>query len=183
MKRKNIVIICEIVCLLLIALVLAHNIGSGIKNETLSTFVDVNLAQLITPLIALLIAFWATQYKNDQRKAKEHAEKIIVAVQNIVTSEDFSAFPENGNVTDVCRDTSARNRKLSNYISILETYSKELSFVDEYNYISGQFNEYKAITGEHLSDLKYLSDTESQFKRIADNIDSKCEAIILKFYK
>lgn len=183
MKRKKIVPICEIICLFLIIAVLLYNIIYGIIMGTLTDFFNVNLAQLLTPLIALLIAFWATQYKTDQRKAKEHAERIILSIQNIVTSEAFSIFPNKGNINEICRDISARNRKINNYLSVLDEYSKELNFIEEYNYIFSQFDEYRTIVGEHTSDLSYLSDTESQFKRFADNIDSKCEAIILKFYK
>ena len=70
--RKRIIIIMEIAILLLI-------VGVGIYNAvTNNSFWNVTIAQLLTPLIALFFAFWATQYKNDQRKAKENAEKIIL---------------------------------------------------------------------------------------------------------
>ena len=74
--KRQIVGISEIVILALV-------LGVGVCNAVKSTdFWEVTIAQLLTPLIALGFAFWATQYKNDERKAKEHAEKILFKRKN-----------------------------------------------------------------------------------------------------
>ena len=181
--KKVIVILFEIFFLLLIVAIAITNICNTNSDNPIPDFWKVNVAQLITPLVALLIAFWATQFKNDQRKAKEHAERIIVSIQEIVSSDTFSVFSKDGNETDIRRETSARNRKISNYLQILQEYSRELNFVEEYKYLDEKFTEYKTKVGEHISNLEYLAETEAELKRLADNIDSKCESIILKFYK
>lgn len=181
--KKVIVILFEIFFLLLIIAVAILNICITNPNNSLPDFWNVNVAQLITPLVALLIAFWATQFKNDQRKAKEHAEKIIMTIQNLVTSEQFSAIPSDGVAEDIRKDILTRNRTLSNRLQILEEYSKALNFSDEFKIINEKFNDYKTKIGEHISNLGYLSETEAEFRKIAESIDFQCESIILKFYK
>ena len=95
--KRVIVILFEIFFLLLIVAIAITNICNTNSDNPIPDFWKVNVAQLITPLVALLIAFWATQFKNDQRKAKEHAERIIVSIQEIVSSDTFSVFSKDGN--------------------------------------------------------------------------------------
>lgn len=144
---------------------------------------SVSVAQILTLLVALCIAFWATQYKNDQRKAKEHAERMLLKLQQIVTDEQFYSIPVDGNIEIVQKNINTTNRKISNYINVLKDHGKVLHFYTEITYIETEFSKYKEKVGEHIGDLDYLSKTESEFRRIADNIDSKCESIIILFYK
>ena len=175
--KKWIIFVLEIAILLLI-------LGVGICNAVYNCkFWDVTVAQLLTPFIALCFAFWATQFKNDQRKTKEHAEKIILKLQDIVTDEKFYVISASDEPLNTQKELNLNNRKISNYLTILEEYAKTLGFSDELKYIDSEFCKYKETVGDHIADLEYLSKTESEFRRIAENIDSKCEAIILKLYK
>ena len=176
MKQK-IITILECICFAFIIGVAIYNIACN------TSFFEVSIAQLLTPFIALCFAFGAVQYKNDQRKAKEHVEKILLHLQEIVTSEKFYIIPDDGQVDAIQKDLNLTNRKINNYITILQGYSKSLGFATELKYIETEFIKYKRTIGEHISDLEYPSKTESEFRRIAENIDSKCEAIFLKFYK
>lgn len=148
-----------------------------------SSFLDASLVQVLTLMVALFITFWANQYKNDQRKAKEHAESLIMKLQQIVTDESFYCISVDGNIEETKREINSKNRKISNYIRILTEYGKTLKFSDKINYISEQFSQYKSTTGDHIAYLEYLSKTETTFHKISENIDSKCEDIILLLYK
>ena len=174
--KKQIIPIMEVAILLLIVIL---GVCSAIKSNA---FWNVTIAQLLTPLIALFFAFWATQYKTDQRKAKEHAEKIIVKLQEIVSNEKFYVISASEEQSAKQKEIGLTNRKISNYLSILRQYGETLGFLEDIKYIEAEFGTYKQTVGDHIADLDYLSKTESEFRRIAENIDSKCEAIILKFY-
>ena len=52
----------------------------------------------------------------------------------------------------------------------------------EATYLKTQFEEYKTTVGEHIKDLDYLLKSEPQFRRISNNISSKCDYIIVDFY-
>ena len=174
--KKWIIIIMEIAILLLI-------VGVGICNMVKNdSFWNVTIAQLLTPLIAIFFAFWATQYKNDQRKAKEHVEKIILKLQEIVTDDKFYVISPAEEQSAKQKELNLTNRKISNYLDILSQYGKMLGLLAEVNYIETEFEKYKQTVGDHIADLEYLSKTEPEFRKIAGNIDTKCEAIILKFY-
>lgn len=163
----------------ILLLIVGVGVCNAINNDS---FWNVTIAQLLTPLIALFFAFWATQYKNDQRKAKEHAEKIILNLQEIVSNERFYVISALEEQSAKQKELNLTNRKISNYLTILSQYGKTLGFSEEVKYIEAEFGKYKQTIGDHISDLEYLSKTEPEFRKIAENIDTKCEAIILKFY-
>lgn len=175
--KKWIVYSVEAVLFILIILVTAYNI----KNN--ESFLNVSASQMLTLSIALGVAFWATQYENDRRKMKEHAENNIQKLQELVTNDSFFLFVSNANKDEIKKQTSMTNRRINNYINILKQYGKNLSFSSEINYIETQFTEYKTIISDHIEDMSYLEKSETQFKRFSENIDSKCDEIILSLYK
>lgn len=147
-----------------------------VNNEN---FWEASIYQIVTLLMAILITFYATQYKNDQRKVKDYAENIIRKIQVIVDEEGFVTFDE----TTENKAVTMTNRKLNNYIDILKEYGKKLGFQEEAEYIEEQFKSYRNIVDEHLSDKEYLSKSNTTFQMYAENIEHKCERIILNLYK
>ena len=146
-------------------------------------FFKISIEQVMTILVAVGIAFWATQRKNDQRKMKEEAERIIEKIQSFVSSDCFINIPSDGDTETIQRNINAYNRKINNYISILNEYGQLLSFSDETDYIQKTFEEYKSTVGNHINNPDYLSDSSIDFERMSANINNKCEEIIVKLYK
>jgi len=62
-------------------------------------------------------------------------------------------------------------------------YGDEFGFKEEIRYIESELKQYKEFVSEHLTDYDYLSKSENQLRRYSDNIDSKCDQIIIKLYK
>lgn len=157
--------------------------GTGVYNAFVNDeFWNVSAAQVLTLLVTILIVFLATQFKNDQRSAKAHAEKVIVKIQNIVESEEFYTFIPGNSEETAKKNYSISQRKFANCITVLEEYGKQLGFLDEARYINEQFSEYKLFISDHLNDFDYLSKSETHLRKISENIDSKCDQIIVKFY-
>lgn len=177
MKKQIIMYSIEAIFLLFI---ISTGIYNFIKNDT---FLYASVSQLLTLLLTLGIAFWATQYQNDRRKMKEHAESAIVKLQLLITEESFYLFNIDGDKDLIKKRTTLTNRRINNYIDIIKQYAKDLGFKDDVEYIETQFAEYKTIVSEHIEDLTYLSKSETQFRRFSENIDSKCDKIILSLYK
>jgi len=147
------------------------------------SFWSASITQVLTLLVTIGVAFWATQYKNDLRKMKENAENVIEKLQAIVSNEQFYSIPADGDLSEIQKNINSTNRKINNCIDILEQYGSNLKFKEEINYIRKEFETYKTRTGEHIQDLYYLSKSEGEFRRIAENIDTKCDFIILSLYK
>lgn len=173
-------IIMIVLVLLFSGLTIATAIGNFFCNEE---FFSASITQVLTLGITLSVAFWATQYKTDLRKMKEHAEEIIHKLQALVSHPNFYSIPFTGDEELIKKQINSTNRKINNCLSVLAEYGKTLKFEDEFKYIQSEFEVYKYRMGEHINDLEYLSKSENEFKRTAENIDSKCDYIILKLYK
>ena len=162
----------------------AATIGIAIYNMCEhDKFWDVSVAQILTLLVTISIAFWATQFKNDQRSAKAHAERVIAKIQSIVTGEEFYCFVPGNNEEDAKKNYGLSQRKFANCLNVLKEYGKQLGFQDDVKYIEEQFSEYKSFVSDHLNDFDYLSKSETQLRKYSENIDSKCDQIIVKFYR
>ena len=168
------------VAFVLAAATVGVGIYNGFKN---SSFWNVSVAQVLTLLVTIAIAFWATQFKNDQRNAKAHAERVIMKIQNLVSSEVFYAFEPDSSEEDVKKNYGISQRKLANCLNVLDEYGKQLCFEDDVNYIVEQFSQYKSFVSDHLNDFEYLSKSETHLRKFLENIDSKCDQIVVKLYK
>lgn len=178
MKIKNILVIIAVIILLVSTIVIG--VYNGFNN---SKFFDASISQVLTLVVTLGIAFWATQIKNDQRKIKDHAEIIIQKIQAVVTEDSFYFIYKTDDPIEVQKRISVTNRKLNNCIGILKQYGDRLGFSNDANYIEEEFKSYKTFISDHYTDLDYLEKSESTLRKHAENIDSKCDYIILSLYK
>lgn len=159
-------------------------IGTGIYNcKSNELFWTANITQILSLALTIGVAFWATQYKSDIRKSKEHVEEILRKLQIIVSKEQFYSISPSAEKESVQKTINTTNRKINNYINILLKYGKDLKFKKEIQYIQVEFEKYRERVGDHINDLEYLSKSEDEFRRIAENIDTKCDFIILQLYK
>ena len=149
--------ICFIIGIMLSIFLLIVNIYA---NED---FLKASFVQCLPLLFTLVIVFGAAQYKNDFRKHKDHAERIIFKLQELVINTN--------------------NRKIQNYITILQEYAKQLNIDEGVEYISNEFKNYKTLVGDHIKDFDYLAKSEKELQKYSENIDTKCEFIILQLYK
>ena len=74
-------------------------------------------------------------------------------------------------------------RKVTNCIEVLKSYGASFGFEADIEYIEKELTNYKVLVSEHINDFDYLSKSESQLRRHSENIDSKCDQIIVKLYK
>ena len=71
MAKRRILILLVIV---LAGLTIAAGVYNGFCNDE---FFSASITQVLTLAVTLIVAYWATQYKTDERKVKEHAEEVI----------------------------------------------------------------------------------------------------------
>lgn len=165
---------------ILLGLIICTGIYNAFHNDNFWVF---SLPQVLTLLVAIILAFGAVQYKNDERKAKEQAEKVVEKIQNIVSQKAFYTFPINGDPEELDKLTRISLKKISNCLTVLKDYSKQFGFVSEAEYIEGEYKKFNDLFSENPNDLDYLSKSERLLKNYAENIDSKCDQIIAKLYK
>ncbi len=171
--------VVTLIAFVLAAVTIGVGIYNGVKNRN---FWDASVAQVLTLLVTISIAYWATQFKNDQRSAKVHAEKVISKIQSIVSCEEFYTFIPGSNEEDTKKNYRISQRKLANCLTVLEEYGKQFGFQDDVKYISEQFGQYKTLISDHLNDFDYLNKSEAHLRKLSENIDSKCDQIVVSFY-
>lgn len=148
----------------------------AIKNS--ETYFQLNVGNSLTLLVALGIAYWATQSKNNHRTQKEHAEKVLIKLQTSVSKECMYIIDNSFNKDKMTMDI----RYISNLINLLGKYSDSLGFSEGYKYISTQFSEYKEFIGNKITDIDYLKKSEIELKKYLENINSKCDQIIFDLF-
>lgn len=172
------IMIAEIVLIIAVIAMSCVNIFVLHNNN----FWEMSAAQALTLLVAIVIAFWATQRKNDERKIKEQIEKITEKIQAEVSSPDFVSFNISSDPSEVQKTITMTTRKLRNAVDILRAYSKKLDIIGEVKYIEDQIKGYSDFVSVKVGDLDYLSKSETHLRMYAENINSKCDYIILKLY-
>ena len=153
--------------------------GSWICNPT---FWHANVAQSFTLIMTVGIAFLATQLKNDVRKKKEHAEQILKKIQAIVTNNGFYYVSAESDSAETQKTMMMTLRSLNNSIDLLKKYGTELGFKSDAEYIEREFNAYREFVSDHITDIDYLSRSESTLRKHSENIDNKCDIIIWRLY-
>lgn len=177
-KKINCIAVAEVILIIAVLILGGYNI-LGLKN---SDFWKCSATQILTLLIAIIIAFWATQRKTDERKIKEQVEKITTTMQNVVSSSEFVSFNTSSDPTEVQKQLTMTIRKLKNCVNVLRGYSKKLDITDDVNYLDDQIRGYNDFVSVKVGDLDYLAKSESHLRLYAENIIGKCDYIILQLY-
>lgn len=160
--------------------------GIGIYNICNNEkFWEMPIGTVLTLLVAISIAYIATQKRNDDREAKKRAERLVEKIQAIVQNEHFYRIhsPDDDVTQKAIREEiQMTNKRLKNLIEILKKYGKKFKFEAEANYIDENFKHYRDHVDSLIMDLGTLAATKTILQKWADNIDSKCEEVISKLY-
>lgn len=179
MKTKK-KVVSGVVFFLILAVVVLSVTSAIIDTK----FWSITISQSLTLIVAIVIAFGAVQFLNDERKVKEQAERIIDKIQTIVTNTSFYVFKGTGSIDQVTRENRMACRKLSNCIDLLkDEYAGCFNFQEEADYIYYEYKQYNELVSEHITDLEYLSKSENILRKHAENINSKCDRVLAKIYK
>lgn len=171
MDRKKIITISIIVLVLIV-----FGIYNGITNKE---FWNMSLYNILTLLVAVVVAFYFTQKNNDIRKTKEKAENIFEKIQDIINQDKYYRIDEK---TDE-RELNMMKRTVNNKLKLLEKESSIINNDSEMKYLREKFDEYRAFIDDHINDKKYLEKSEIELKKILNLMDDKIDEIRLKLYK
>ena len=155
--------------------ILIFTIINALRNPD---FIKMSLYNVLTLYIAIIIAYYFSQSKNDERKRKEKLEEIISKIQSSVTSEE--AYITEETTKD---EITMFQRNLSQKITVLSSFAIKYKIEEETKYIYDRFYEYKDFIGDHLTDMPFLQKSRIDLKKWLDLIDNKCDEIKLKLYQ
>lgn len=176
-KKKKVTKFLEVILVIAVLCAAVYNL----LCQTIEFF-TISIAQVVSLIVAIVLAFWATQWKSDEQKIKEQMEKLIFSIQAVVSSPDFVIFTCDNTSEEIQKRITMTIRKLNNSIDILAQYSKKINIADDLEYIREQVLGYNNCVSEKVGDLDYLSKSEAHLRMYAENINSKCDHIILQLY-
>lgn len=162
-------------------IVVAASVYSFCNNR--SAFITFSLPQSLTLLVAVGFAFHATQYLDDERRRKEQIEKIILKIQMIVEDRTFYTFNTEDDQEKVWPQNRMMCRKLGNCIDVLKKYADGKQIKEDVEYIYEQYKEYNDKISDNFMKVELLVKEEPEFRKLALNIDSKCDYIIASLYE
>lgn len=172
-KEKTGTIIVGIVVGVLLIIYSIYNI---IEN---CTFFHTPFSNILTIGIAIFIAYYWTQRKNDERKLKEQIEAIVDKVQLFATSE--SALFHEGGIEK--NKVYMLHKNISNKIEILEMHKKKMMIEKEVDALRTQFDAYRDFVGVNIEKYEILSASDDYLRNFLQTIEDKCDRIKLNIYK
>lgn len=176
MWKKTVLIIGEVLTAALVTYAVFINCCT-------SDFIKFSIGELIAIIIAVLFAFYATQFETDQRKMKENAERLLGKMQLFIGSESFWNYSRYNSAVDYKDKLIINNRNAKNTITILGDYANIFKFEDEYNELKKKFSEYEEFVGDKIADLEYLKKSAKELRRQADRMNEIIEKIYVNMYK
>lgn len=177
MKKETKIKVAEGVLIAAVLVIAIYNIFFDWK-----AFLTISAAQVLTLLVAIVLAFWAAQWKTDERKIKEQIEKLVFKIQVEVSASNFVVFTSADTSEEVQKRITMTIRKINNSIDILTKYGEMFNIADAVAYIKDQIVGYNNCVSEKVGDIDYLSKSEAHLRMYAENINSKCDYIILQLY-
>jgi hypothetical protein len=140
-------------------------------------FFIISINTLINILMAIILTYFFTQRKHDQRKQKDIYFNLITELQQLLDKECAYRI-----LSEDRRDIRLNNRALANKINALKECYLSCKYKSELKYIEDQFREYKEFIGNNNSNTEYLKDSEQVLTMYLMNISSKLDSIIVKLY-
>lgn len=146
-------------------------------------FFSLNIFQVINILITIFVAYVLVQYKNDERKRKEIAEKLSGEIQG--TCNDIVLLLE---VDRPIRVTTWQNmlmtkRTLKNKIGYLEKICEDFDCVLLFESLSGYLVAIENLFGTIGPDQLINVELWSELKKNLVLVEDKCSELIVNLYK
>jgi hypothetical protein len=142
-------------------------------------FLEIPLYNMINIAIAIIVAYYFVQKKNDERKLKEIVEDIVGKIQDSVNSELANIFQDGNDRKRVLRILRSTN----NRIEQLNNIKEKLNLKDEVEYINEKYNCYREFIGDNLNQLESISQNGIDLHRLLSDIEDKCDELRIKMYK
>lgn len=133
-------------------------------------FFKTPLTTLVSVLVAIILSYYLTQRKVDDRRRKEKIDQLLYKIQGIVLEDNFIIVQD----TDLIL-----HRSVANKIQYLEkNIPNEIR--DDVNRLANIFKDYRYFYGEHYKDDDYMKKSKKDLLNYITKIDDICDSIHMK---
>lgn len=167
----------KVVLIIILVLIFLASIISAILDY--SSFFKISLSNCFTLIVAVVFTYYFNQKKQGNRRFYDSAVKILESIQNIIVNSFISNNFDQSRITELQQNM----RIVRNKIDVLKTVQDNLDIKSEIDYIDSNFNSYKSIIDNHLSDYEHLNRCSMELNNLITLLDGKITETIIKIYK
>lgn len=140
-------------------------------------FWETSVSSIITLLIAVVFSYYFTQSKNDIRKKKEKADRLLYKIQDIILEKGFiESDPE-----EISRVNLIKHRSLANKIECLKKTCKgDDEIYKDIEKLEEEFSRFREFYGEHYKDSEYMLKSQNELQNYVTKMDDIADQIHIK---
>jgi len=143
----------------------------GIYNISFNEdFFKTPLTTMISVLVAIIVSYYFTQRKVDDRRKKEKIDQLLYKIQGIILDSQFIEVKD----TDLIV-----HRSIANKIQYLEMNIPD-EMRGDINRLADIFKDYRFFYGEHYKDDDYMNRFKKDLLNYITKIDDVCDNIHMK---
>lgn len=169
-KRSTIIVIIFLISLLSVSV---YNIYAHTSN-----FFEFSSGNLFAIGVAIIFAYWFTQNKQKSQRFFDSIVKILESMQDTIDEEFIIDNFDEQKINNLQQSM----RVIRNKIDGLKKIQNKLEISAELEYIEQQYNNYKALISNHMSDFQYLNKSKTDLMNYKNLLDSKITHTIIKIY-
>lgn len=178
MKSKKALVF--VVIMVVIAITIVGAVLSWKNNW--QVFWSISVGEVITILVAVFIAYIASQFKENEKKIKSYIEKELIELRNLADGNVLYNLQTIGK-TRYKQEINLFFTKLDNIIAALEKKENEFKYKNEVKYLENEIKELHDFVSEKIEKYDCLCESVVIYKKHLNKISDKSLEIIFSLYK
>lgn len=164
--------------LLIPGVLFIYNVGLAFYHKRLLEYFNTPLYAVINMLIAIVFAYFLTQYKNDRRQKREIIESIINKLLDDFSNSKMYSIDCNSDIEHI----RITQRSVNNRLGLLKDCVNEFKLEKDIEYAKQQFTIYWDTISNHINDVEHLKKSRQELFNLVTNITNGLEKSIIKLY-
>lgn len=178
MKSKKALVFVVIIVVITITI-----IGAILSwKNNWQVFWSISIGEVITILVAVFIAYIASQFKENENKIKSYIEKELLELRKLAVENVLYDLQTIGK-TRYKQEINLFFTKLDNIIAALEKKENEFKYKNEVKYLENEIKELHDFVSEKIEKYDYLCESIVIYKKHLNKISDKSLEIIFSLYK
>ncbi len=145
----------------------AFGIYNMINNED---FLKAPLTTMISILVAIVLSYFFTQRKTDDRRKMEKIDKLLYKVQDIILNKEFIVVQDSDLIV---------HRSIANKIKFLKN-NAPCDLKSDVDRLEEIFEDYRRFYGEHYKDKDYMKKSKIDLLNYVMKFDDVCDNIHMR---
>lgn len=143
------------------------------------SFFEASVYQVISLIFVLLITFYLTQMKNEERRKIDMLDRMLIDLQNELNADRFIKYE----TEDDIHMALLSQKSVANRLAYLRESGLFPKIMEEIKYIDNEITHLREMYGEHMNDKEYMNKSKKDFDKYITNAEDKIFSVHLKLYE